>query len=54
MRVKYDIRAMMKEIGEDEKVSKSKPVLLSQQEIRALIESRGKTATKEERHDHVR
>jgi len=36
----YDYQNMKREIAEDEKVSKAKPVLLTQREIRELLEAK--------------
>jgi len=40
MNVRYDLRLMLHEIKDDEKVFKSKPVLLTQKEIQELREKR--------------
>lgn len=44
MREKYDYRLLMREIGEDEKVTKNRPVLLTQREIKEMLLAR-KTRT---------
>jgi hypothetical protein len=44
---------MKQEIAEDEKVSKSRPVLLTQQEIKALLKLRNKELTEEGRNAHM-
>ena len=54
MHEKFDVREMKREIAEDEKLSKNKPVLLTQQEIDALIKSRSPRSAGENRHDDVR
>jgi len=53
MREKFDFRKLRKEIEEDEQVSRTKPVLLSQLEIDELIKKRAPRSTGKERHDHV-
>lgn len=53
MREKIDFRNMMKEIAEDEQVSRAKPVLLSQQEIAEMIKKRAPHAAGKGHHDHV-
>ena len=40
MSEKYDYREMMKAINEDEKVTKTRPVLLTQREIKVLLQNR--------------
>lgn len=40
MRDKFDYQAMRREIIEDEKMTKNRPVLLTQREIRALLRMR--------------
>ena len=42
MSEKADLRKLKQEIVEDEKVVKARPVLLSQLEIKAMLEKRGK------------
>lgn len=44
MKEKFDYKIMMREIGEDEKVSKTRPVLLTQREIKELLALRKKKA----------
>ena len=53
MREKFDLRKMKTEIAEDEQVSRTKTVLLSQQDINALIKKRALCPAGKERHDHV-
>ena len=40
MREKYDYRAMIREVREDEKVYRMKPVLLTQREIQEMMAKR--------------
>jgi hypothetical protein len=37
VREKFDYREMLREISEDEKVSKTRPVLLTQREIKEML-----------------
>jgi hypothetical protein len=37
---KFDYRAIVKELAEDEKVSKTRPVLLTQREIKEMLAAR--------------
>lgn len=53
MREKIDFQNMMKEIAEDEQVSRAKPVLLSQREIEELVKKRAPHAAGKGLHDHV-
>ena len=40
MKEKYDYRQLVREIAEDEKVTKTRPVLLTQREIQKMLLSR--------------
>lgn len=53
MKKKFDLAKIKREIVEDEKVSKSRPVLLTQQEIKALLNKRNTAQTEEGRNDHM-
>lgn len=53
MNEKFDMREVRLEIAEDEKVAKTKPVLLSQQEIQAMIEKRNGQTPEGGEHAHV-
>lgn len=50
---KFDMREVRREIAEDEKVMKTKPVLLSQQEIQNMIEKRDGLTAEGKGHAHV-
>ena len=54
MHEKFDVREMKREIAEDEKLSKNKPILLTQLEIDELIKNRSPQLAGGNRHDDVR
>ena len=47
MSEKFDIRKLKQEIVEDEKVVKARPILLSQREIKAMLQKRTEARTGE-------
>lgn len=53
MREKFDWAKVKREIAEDEKVFKSRPVLLTQQEITAMLQKRNSKQTGEIRDDRM-
>ena len=53
MSEKFDIRKLKQELAEDEKVVKGRPVLLSQPEIKAMLQKCAERKKGKGSHDHL-